>query len=330
MILVQVAYGGSNILCKIALLKGMSVFVFILYRHLIAMFILGPLAYILERKHSGALSFSVLVKIFLLAALGVTVHQSLYYAGLDFTSATVATALSNVIPALTFILAILLKMEKLKIRSARGRAKLLGTVICVGGALIFTLWKGYLFKGIVRTPLIDVHVNDPSKPSHGRDDWIKGSALILTSFVAWSSWLILLAMIYEVYPARLSINSLICFFASVQSSILALVFERNTSSWKLDWNVQLLTIIYSGTVISALTYYLQTWCVSEKGPVFVALFSPLLAVIVAVFSAFAFAERLHLGSLIGGVLIVGGLYCVLWGKSRDRHGAEETVDDQIA
>lgn len=75
--------------------------------------------------------------------------------------------------------------------------------------------------------------------------------------------------------------------------------------------------------ILSLGYYLQTWCISHKGPVFVAMFSPLLVVIVGLFSAFAFAERLHLGSLIGTGLIVVGLYCVLWGKRQDNSAAQK-------
>ncbi|GMY18904.1 WAT1-related protein At5g64700-like [Fagus crenata] len=73
-----------------------------------------------------------------------------------------------------------------------------------------------------------------------------------------------------------------------------------------------------GVVISALLYYLQTWCISTKGPVFAAMFSPLLLIIVGVFSAIAFAEQIHLGSLVGASLIIAGLYCVLWAKRTDK------------
>ena len=48
-------------------------------------------------------------------------------------------------------------------------------------------------------------------------------------------------------------------------------------------------------MISGLVYSLQTWCISKKGPVFASMFSPLLLVIVGIFSVVAFAERLHLG-----------------------------------
>lgn len=49
-----------------------------------------------------------MVKIFVLASLGTTIHLNVYYAGLVYTSPTVASALSNVIPSLTFLMASLL------------------------------------------------------------------------------------------------------------------------------------------------------------------------------------------------------------------------------
>ncbi|KAL4651168.1 hypothetical protein ACB092_01G140200 [Castanea dentata] len=240
-------------------------------------------------------------------------------------------------------------METLNIASVRGQAKVLGTLICIGGALTFTFWKGrYLFKGFVHRPLIIICSTNSCELSHGKDNWIKGAALILTSHIAWSLWLIMQVMyyicsndgniscmkkflslfiffpqiwsiysqavVYKVYPARLSLNTLICFFASLQSFFLALFFARNLDLWKLEWNMQLLTILYSGVVISALVYYLQTWCISNKGPVFAAMFSPLLLIVVGLFSAIAFAERLREGSLVGASLIIAGLYCVLWAK----------------
>ncbi|XP_072958109.1 WAT1-related protein At5g64700-like [Typha angustifolia] len=318
MVIIQLAYGGSNILSKLALEQGLSFPVFIVYRHLIAMIIFTPVALLLERKQRPSISSSIVAKIFLLALFGITIHQNVFYAGLDCTSATVASALSNIIPALTFILAVLLKMEKVRIKSTIGKAKLLGTICCIGGALIFTFWKGHLLMGFVREPLIALHSKGPGHGTvHGEEDWIKGSLLILTSHIAFSAWLILQAVVFEVYPAKLSMNAMLCFFASLQSSAVALIFERDKSSWQLGWNIQLLTIIYCATVISCLSYYLQTFCISERGPVFAAMFNPLLLVIVSIFSAFFFAERLHIGSLIGAFIIIAGLYCFLWGKSRE-------------
>lgn len=317
-ILIQLAYGGSNILCKLALDQGISYLVFIVYRHIIALAILGPLAYFLERKQRPALTKSIALKIFVLALFGTTIFLTTYYAGLDYTSATVASAMNCVIPALTFSLAVILRMEKVNINEAKGRAKIIGALVCIAGALTFTLWKGQLLGGITNHALIvakDDQANHSAKQF--KEDWIKGSFLLLISYVAYSVWLIMQRVVYEVYPAKLSINALICVFAIVQSSALALIFDRKATSWELGWNVELVTVLYTGAIISGLTNYLQTFCVSKKGPVFIAMFFPLLLVIVAVFSAFFLAEKLHLGSLIGALIIVAGLYIVLWGKSDD-------------
>ncbi|PQP94684.1 WAT1-related protein [Prunus yedoensis var. nudiflora] len=322
MVLVQLIYGGSNILIKFSLAEGLNPIVFVVYRHVMAMVLVGPFAYVLERKQRPSLTFSVAAKIFVLALFGTTIHLNVYYAGLAYTSPTVACALSNVIPSLTFLMAVLLGLEKLKIRTARGQAKVAGTLFCIGGSLVFTFWKGgYLFKGFVKRPLINISVGEMR---HVKENWIKGALLILTSHIAWSAWLILQAVVSKVYTARLSLTTMICFFASLQSSFLALFFARNPISWRLEWNLQLLTIVYCGVVISALAYYLQTWCISYKGPVFAAMFSPLQVIIVALFSAIVFAERLHFGSLIGAFLIIAGLYCVLWGKRKDNLVAEQT------
>ncbi|KAG6499163.1 hypothetical protein ZIOFF_038919 [Zingiber officinale] len=111
------AYAGSSILGKLALGQGLSALVFVVYRHLIAMLILAPLAYVLERNRRPSFSFGVMLKIFILAMLGITIQQNVYYVGLHLISPTVASALGNVIPAFTFLLAIVLRMEKLNLKT---------------------------------------------------------------------------------------------------------------------------------------------------------------------------------------------------------------------
>ncbi|XP_048320359.2 WAT1-related protein At2g39510 isoform X2 [Ziziphus jujuba] len=251
MVVVQLAYGGSNILIKISLDKGLNKLVFVVYRHLIATLLLGPIAYVLERNQRPSLSFSVISKIFVLSFVRTTVHLNVYYAGLAYTSATVASALSNVSPSLTFLIALLLRMEKVNIANMRSQAKVLGTVVCVGGSLVFTFWKGgHLLKGFVEKPLINIQAGSVGGFKHTKQDWIKGSALILIIHIAWSGWLILQALVSKVYPAPLSLTTMICFFASLQSSLLALFFGRTPTSWKLEWDVNLLTVVYSRDFIS--------------------------------------------------------------------------------
>ncbi|KAK1301541.1 WAT1-related protein [Acorus calamus] len=55
----------------------------------------------------------------------------------------------------------------------------------------------------------------------------------------------------------------------------------------------------------------------ERGPVFVTAFSPLSMIIVAILGSIVLEENFYLGMLIGAVVIVSGLYLVVWGKSKD-------------
>ncbi|KAG6523198.1 hypothetical protein ZIOFF_013051 [Zingiber officinale] len=181
MLIVQSTNAGSATLCKLALEQGLNVLVLTVYRHLIALLVFAPLAFVLERNQRPfSLPFPALAKIFTLAFFGITVHQNVFYLGLGYASPTVASALSSAIPAFTFLMAVIL-------RSASGVPKE-GSGLCVGGVLVFTFRKGHLMEGFVRRPLLgDVHGRGPIARKEG--DWLKGTGLILTSFVAFSAWL---------------------------------------------------------------------------------------------------------------------------------------------
>lgn len=51
---------------------------------------------------------------------------------------------------------------------------------------------------------------------------------------------------------------------------------------------------------------------------FLAMSTPLGFVFTIIASALLLGEIISLGSILGGVLLVGGLYCVLWGKNREQ------------
>lgn len=68
---------------------------------------------------------------------------------------------------------------------------------------------------------------------------------------------------------------------------------------------------------SAFAIFVQAWCIRIKGPVFVAVFDPLCIVMVAIFQFFVLREDLDTGCMVGAMLILVGLYPVLWGKAED-------------
>ncbi|KAG5409684.1 hypothetical protein IGI04_006003, partial [Brassica rapa subsp. trilocularis] len=113
---------------------------------------------------------------------------------------------------------------------------------------------------------------------------------------------------------------------SVVAVIIALCWNCDLKEWKLGWNIRLFTIAYASIVMSGMVIAVNAWCVESRGPLFVSVFSPVALVVVALVGSFILNETLHVGSIIGTVIIVGGLYLVLWGKNKEMKSITPTSD----
>ncbi|XP_070021272.1 WAT1-related protein At4g08300-like [Nicotiana sylvestris] len=123
-------------------------------------------------------------------------------------------------------------------------------------------------------------------------------------------------MTLKEYPAELSLAAWVCVMGIVEGGIVALIMERDWNAWKIGFDARLLAAVYSGIVCSGIAYYVQSVVNKVKGPVFVTAFSPLSMVITSILAAIILAESVHLGSCIGAIIIVMGLYSMVWGKSK--------------
>ncbi|KAL6272679.1 hypothetical protein ACE6H2_023371 [Prunus campanulata] len=73
----------------------------------------------------------------------------------------------------------------------------------------------------------------------------------------------------------------------------------------------------------------MTWGKKTKGPFFVSVFQPVLLVMLALADSFLFDEKLHTGSILGGLLIVAGLYPILWTNSKDKFDSQPTFFEEM-
>ncbi|KAJ0973313.1 hypothetical protein J5N97_021272 [Dioscorea zingiberensis] len=319
-ILIQVMYAGMHIISKLALDFGLSPFVFVFYRQAAAVMVLLPFAFIVMRRGAPPLSFMILFKMFMHALIGITLSLNVYNVALNYTSATVASATNNSIPVITFFLAVLLRMESLKLKSISGMAKMVGMAFCVAGIMTIAFYTGPSLKNFVN------HHDDhrvTHEPTHSTGAWIKGSFLMIFANTCWSLWLILQGKLLKEYPSKLLFTTFQCIFSMIQTFLVSLVFERNFARWKLHLDMGLLAVTYSGFLITGLSFYFQSWCVEKKGPVFLAMSTPLTFVFTIIGSSFILGKTLSLGSVLGGVFMVGGLYSVLWGKNMENRMLEE-------
>ncbi|KAL6523307.1 hypothetical protein OROGR_016910 [Orobanche gracilis] len=328
MICLQFGYAGMNIITKVSLNRGMSHYVLVVYRHAFATAVIAPFALVLERKLRPKITFKVFMQLFVLGLLGPVIDQNLYYAGLKFTSPTYSCAMGNMLPAMTFVMAVLCRMEKVGIKKVRCQAKVVGTILTVGGAMLMTLYKGDVINMVWSKYTHTVRSYD-NLVTDTTQDWFKGSILLITATLAWAAFFILQAITMRKYTAHLSLTSLVCFMGTLQSIAVTLVMEHKPHPWAIGFDMNLLAAAYAGIVSSSIAYYVQGLVMQKRGPVFVTAFSPLMMIIVAIMGSFILAEKIYVGGVLGAVLIVIGLYSVLWGKYKEYKEKEEEEDEVL-
>ncbi|KAJ4871742.1 Protein WALLS ARE THIN 1 [Raphanus sativus] len=323
MLTLQFGYAGFHVVSRAALNMGISKLVFPVYRNIIALLLLLPFAYFLEKKERPAITLNFLIQFFFLALIGITANQGFYLLGLDYTSPTFASSMQNSVPAITFLMAALLRIEKVRINRRDGISKVLGTALCVAGASVITLYKG----PTIYTPTSHLHTHllttNPAVLAPLGDaapkNWTLGCIYLIGHCLSWSGWLVFQAPVLKSYPARLSVTSYTLLFGIIQFVIIAAFCERDSQAWVFHSGWELFTILYAGIVASGIAFAVQIWCIDRGGPVFVAVYQPVQTLVVAIMASIALGEEFYLeGMIIGAVLIIAGLYFVLYGKSEER------------
>ncbi|XP_039022844.1 WAT1-related protein At3g30340-like [Hibiscus syriacus] len=330
MIAVDFSFAVVNILLKKVLDDGMNHLVLITFRLSISTIFLAPIGYFWERNSRPKLTPRILCYLFCIAIVGASLTQYFFLLGIQYTSATFACAFINMVPVTTFIMALPFRIETVNLRSNSGRGKILGSVICVGGALLLTLYKGRpLFKhphSYAMAPTVSNAVKLSS--SRRAERWTIGCLALIVGTLLWSSWFIIQSYVGRRYPCQFSSTAIMSFFGAIQSAALSLLINRDLSMWALKGKAEIITVLYAGMIGSGLSFVGMAWCVKKRGPVFTAAFSPLVQIMAAMFDIPILHEQLNLGSLLGSIVVIVGLYVLLWGKNREMQNCISKIAQQ--
>ncbi|XP_050216081.1 WAT1-related protein At4g30420-like [Mercurialis annua] len=313
MIFLQFVYAALNFFSEVVFLQGMSPRVFIVYRHGIGTLIMASLSFLSTRRTSGkvhSLDLKGFAWIFLASLFGIALYQNAYFEGLNMASATAASAIINLTPAITFLLSAILRLEKINMKSLRSIAKISGTILCICGAICMALLKG---------PKL---LNSES----GGDNWVLGCLLLVGGACFWSFWLIIQVPISVSCPDHLYSSTWTCFLGTIECAVVTLFVEKDSAVWKLNSYLEMGFCLFGGTVV-AVSYFLQAWCISKRGPLFCAMFDPVCTIIVMISAAIFLHEETYLGSLIGAFVVIIGLYVVLWAKAEDAEEMPKPYDE---
>ncbi|KAL4588723.1 hypothetical protein LXL04_001618 [Taraxacum kok-saghyz] len=302
MTIIECIIVGGNTLFKSATSQEINSYVFTTYVFLVGFLFLLPCAFIVCRRSSiPPLKFSIVAKLFLLSLIGY-MSQIFGYVGIKYSSPTLSSVMSNLAPAFTFILAFFFRIEQLNLQSYSSQAKIIGTLVSISGALIATLYNGQSVTILYDTSSFY---------------WIIGGILLASQNFLLSFVLVSQAQIMIQYPVELMVVFIFGLSGMIVAAIAGLVMVRDLDAWKLKPDKMLASIIYMGISTGFLSGLIQVWALRLKGPVYVAMFKPLSIVIALVMGLVFLGDSLHLGSVVGGIIISLGFYVVLWGKAKE-------------
>ncbi|KAG6395975.1 hypothetical protein SASPL_142109 [Salvia splendens] len=294
MVSLQCINVGLNTLFKVAANGGMSRHVFIVYAYAVAALILLPAPFFSRRSGTlPSLNLSILVKFFVLGVIGYS-SQLMGFTGINYGSPTLASAISNLSPAFTFVLAVIFRMEKLVVSSSRTWAKVVGAVVSISGAFVVTFYKGPIIINAdapLSTPLSLYPVFDSP-----RSDWILE------------------------YPSGLTIMFFYSSSVSLLAALVGIFVEPDSTIWIIKPDIALVSIVCSGVLNGCISNSVDSWLLHMRGPVYVAMFKPLQIAIAAAMGVIILGDTLYLGSMIGAIIIVTGFYTVMWGKAKEEVG----------
>ncbi|KAK7385477.1 hypothetical protein VNO78_31198 [Psophocarpus tetragonolobus] len=318
MLLVQIIATGLQLLTRIILVQGSFIFSLNTYRYIVGAICVVPFALYFERGRRMNFSPKVWFWLFVNALMGMTLGQGLYYYGLRDTSATYSINFLNLIPICTFFTSIIFRLEKLGFHTWAGKAKCGGAILCVGGALVTSIYKGKEFYLAHRS-----HVQTAATTHETH--LLRGTFFLIGSCFSYTAWFLCQVQLLKVFPLRYWGTMITCILAAIQGGIIGVCIDSSKAAWRLDWNLQLVTVVYSGALATATTFCIQSWVITVKGPSYPPMFNPLALIFVAFSEAIVLGHPLTIGTMLGMVLIMVGLYSFLWGKNNEIHTPQQSI-----
>ncbi|XP_027362609.1 WAT1-related protein At5g47470-like [Abrus precatorius] len=325
---VQFVYAGNAVLMGYSMSLGFSSLTIIVFTSLATFLILFPIAFCFERsKWPKNCSLKLIMQISFLSFGGLA-FQYTFLKGINLTSPAMGTAMPNLAPGFIFIIAWTFGLEKVNLRNKVSKVKILGTLLCVLGALTMSVMQSLSAPATKK----DATVQLSRTPSGFTFDIhkIMGCVYLMVSVLILSSSVVMQAFALGNFPAPMSLGAITSLFGALITAFVQLLGDREPKlgSALLSYGNLICCSVLAGAV-SGMCLSFNGWALKKRGPVFVSMFNPIGTVCSVIFSVVTTGDTINIGSLVGMLLMFTGLYSVLWAKGKEGHADGDGLESEF-
>ncbi|KAL3743284.1 hypothetical protein ACJRO7_018567 [Eucalyptus globulus] len=301
---IQFLYATITVMVSFLMSLGLDPLTFVCYSSFATFLVLSPIAFAFERSlWPKKLSLRLMVQFVLISFTG---YSGIFAIAnqLDFwiklTSPAIATTMPNLAPGLIFAIAWIARMEKVKLSCLYSKVKILGTVVCVSGAIALSLCSAA--KGGPRSsPLSNVIFYQ---------QMIIGCLYLIAAVLGLSINSILQEVALADVPVPISMAAIMSLVGSIMAAAVQLFEDHKLDNGRPFFSFGML-VAFS---------FLE---IKKRGAVLHSMFSPIATVCSVVYSAIRLGDTINVPSLASMVLIFTGLYIVLWAKRKGGYHPNE-------
>ncbi|GLT91075.1 hypothetical protein SLE2022_089830 [Rubroshorea leprosula] len=321
---VQFVYAGNSVFLSYLMSLGLNPLTIVIFSTFATFIILSPVAVYFERsKWPKQFSLKLMIQLVLISFGGVTLFQSFFLKGIKLTSPAMATAMPNLAPGLIFIIAWACRLEKVKLSSLYSRVKIVGTLLCVVGALSMSLMHSSVSPKESNRAV-------PSPDMIFDRDKIIGCLYLMAAVIVLSSNVVLQARTLGDFPAPISLCAITSLIGVLITAMVQLFEDHKFEfDWPLIsiWDLTAYSVL--GGTVSGVCVSFNGWAMKKRGPVLVSMFNPIGTVISVILSIITLGDTINIGSLVGMVLMFIGLYFVLWAKGKEGFSYSDSLESEL-
>ncbi|KAE8055914.1 hypothetical protein FH972_012724 [Carpinus fangiana] len=322
---VQFVYAGNSVLLSFLMSMGLEPLTIVIFSTFASFLILCPISVFFERSRwPKKFSLKLITQLVLISFGGVTLFQTLFLKGIQLTSPAMATAMPNLAPGFIFVIAWTVRLEKVKLSCLYSKVKIVGTVLCVVGALTMSIMHSTADEAK------QAQLSSPSPSVVFDTQKIIGCLYLVAAVFILSANVVLQAATLKDFPAPMSLCAITSLIGVVITAAVALIQDHKIeTSWPLVSVGQMVGYSLLGGAVSGACISFNGWAMKKRGPVLVSTFGPISTVCSVILSVATLGDTIDIGSLAGMFLMFTGLYFVLWAKGKEGYYQGEDLESEF-